>query len=243
MGAAAPLVDLETITFVGRGLNRPECVVCDADGVLHVSDWRGGVTKIAPDGSQTSILTTDVELRPNGVWLEPDGSYLIAHLGADTGGIFRLNPDGTCTPVLTELNGEPLPPSNYALRDGKGRIWLTVSTHHRPRADAYRGDIADGFVVLIDDAGARIAGDGLIYPNECRCSDDGQYLFVNETFGRRLSRFAICDDGSLADRQTIATFGRGDFPDGLTADGNDGWLVTTAVSNKVLHVDQGGDQT
>jgi len=243
VGSTAPLVDLETVTFVGHDLQRPECVICDPHGVLHVSDWRGGVTTIAPNGAQETLIAKDFGLKPNGICPLDEGGYLIAHLGPETGGVFRLAADGSCTPVLTDFNGEPLPPTNFVQRDAKGRVWVTVSTRHRPRAAAYRGDVADGFVVLIDRAGARLVADGLGYPNECHCSDDGRFFYVNETFGRRLSRFSVADDGQLADRTTVAEFGPGIFPDGLTPSPDGGWLVTSIVSNRVLHVDGDGFQT
>lgn len=241
VGSVSPLVDLEAVTFVGQDLHRPECVICDARGVLHVSDWRGGVTRIDPAGEQNMVLAEGYDLHPNGICLLADGGYLIAHLGAETGGVYRLKTDGSCHPVLVDLDGEPLPPTNFVQRDDRGRLWVTVSTRQRPRAAAYRADVADGFVVLIDQVGARIVADGLAYPNECHYSDDGRHLYVNETFGRRLSRFSIAHDGSLGAKTTIAEFGVGVFPDGLTTAPDGGWLITSIVSNRVLHVSPDGD--
>ena len=60
-----------------------------------------------------------------------------------------------------------------------------------PRADAYRGDVASGFVLLLDQDGARIVADDLGYTNECLVTPDGNTLYVNETFSRRLSAFDI----------------------------------------------------
>jgi sugar lactone lactonase YvrE len=243
VGSTAPLVDLETVTFVGQDLRRPECVVCDGDGALHVSDWRGGVTSITPDGVQCTVLAGGLDLRPNGIHALIDRSFLIAHLGAEIGGVYRLDLDGNCRPILTDFDGVPLPPTNFVLDDGHGRIWVTVSTRQRPRAAAYRKDVADGFIVVVDQTGAHLAADGLAYPNECECSDDGRYLYVNETFGRRLTRFEIADDGHLCGKTTIAEFGTGIFPDGLTKAPDGGWLVTSIVSNRVLSVSDGGTQT
>jgi hypothetical protein len=79
------------LTPIGAGLHRPECVVIDRDRSLYVPDWRGGVTRIATDGSQQTWLARDppVELRPNGIEILPDGSFLLANLG-DAGGVWRL---------------------------------------------------------------------------------------------------------------------------------------------------------
>jgi sugar lactone lactonase YvrE len=233
--------DIDRLQFLGTGLSRPECVLTHASGLLFASDWAGpgGVAVVAPDGcvARLRIADTAVEIRPNGIALEPGGSFLVAHLGAETGGLYRLFPDGTHEPVLLALDGIALPPSNFPLRDAQGRIWLTVSTRKSPRALDYRPDAASGFIVLIDTSGARIVADGLGYTNEVALSPDGRHLFVNETFGRRLTRFAIGEDGSLSDRQTVYRFGPGDYPDGLTFDAEGRAWVTGIVSNRVIRID------
>ena len=80
---------------VGAGLQRPECVVVDRENALYVPDWGGGVTRIGPDGSQQTWLAEKppVELRPNGIELLRDESFLLANLG-DAGGVWRLHRDG-----------------------------------------------------------------------------------------------------------------------------------------------------
>lgn len=52
---------LEGIEYMGSGLVRPECVHCIASGDVFVSDWRGGVTRIRPDGSQQLYAATSGE--------------------------------------------------------------------------------------------------------------------------------------------------------------------------------------
>lgn len=239
---------LDDVTFLGVGLIRPECLVTHESGWIFAADWEGagGIACIAPDGAVTRLQArrpADDPLRPNGIALEPGGTFLAAHLGPETGGLFRLHPDGTCEPVLLTLGDERLPPCNFPMRDRKGRIWLTVSTRKVPRALDYRPDADSGFIVLIDNGIARIVADGLGYTNECALSADERFLFVNETFARRLTRFSIGDDGSLSSPATIATFGAGTFPDGLALDAAGGFWVTSIVSNRVIHVRQDGAQT
>ena len=236
-------VAVDDLEFVGSGLNRPECVLCTANGAVFVADWAGGVTRIAPDGSQTRYLSNDsMEIRPNGIGLRADGSFLLAHLGAETGGVFQLDPDGTLRPLLVEVDGAALPPSNYVLEDEQGRLWLTVSTRLMPRHLGYRTDVADGFIVLLDDKGARIVADGLGYTNEIQFDASGEWLYVNETFSRRLSRFRVDADGRLSGRETVAEFGAGTFPDGLTFDGEGALWITSIVSNRVIRLSPNGER-
>lgn len=233
------------LRFRGSGLIRPECVVTHVSGWLFTADWKesGGIAAIAPDGRVIRTLArrpAGDPLRPNGIALEASGSFLIAHLGATEGGLFRLYGDGRVEPVLLAVADAPLPPCNFPLIDRRGRIWLTVSTRVIPRADDYRASAASGFIVLIDDRGARIVADGLGYANECVLSADESQLFVNETFARRLTCFAVAEDGSLHGRRTIATFGAGEFPDGVARDSQEHLWVTSFVSNRVLRVSPSG---
>ena len=46
----------------------------------------------------------------------------------------------------------------------------------------------------MDEAPARVVADGLGYTNECAIHPSGQWLYVNETFARRLSRFRLAAD-------------------------------------------------
>jgi sugar lactone lactonase YvrE len=238
-------VPLEALTFVGAGLQRPECVLATARGDLYTADWRGGVAHLRTDGSQAlyrGTLPGGRPLRPNGIALRRDGSFLLADLGDAQGGVFQLERDGRLQPLLERVDGVDLPPTNFVHEDAQGRIWITVSTRRRPRAAAYRADVADGFIALVDARGARIVADGLGYTNEALPSPDGAWLYVNETFGRRLTRFRIAADGALAGRETVATFGAGTYPDGLAFDADGGVWIVSIISNRVIRVAPDGAQ-
>jgi sugar lactone lactonase YvrE len=219
------------IMYVGKNLHRPECVLTCASGRLYMSDARGGVTTIAPDGTQRLIGGSD--LTPNGIALCRDGSFLIANLGQ--GGVWRIDAQGEARPYLTEVDGKTLPGVNFVALDMQERIWASVSAHDT--SEVYPIAAKTGFIILIDKAGTRVVGDGLQYSNECRVDPTGRFLFVNETFGRKVTRFRIGTDGSLHDRETYAEFFAGDFPDGLTLDAEGGIWVMCVGSNRVYRVD------
>ena len=242
-----PVLCADEAGTLGAGLVRPECVLATASGNLFAADWRGGVAHLGPDGRQTLYLGSLPEgrpLRPNGIALLADGSFLIAQLGADDGGVYRLQRNGRVTPWLLAVDGVALPPTNFVVQDGAGRTWVTVSTRHQPRALAYRGDVADGFIVCVDAQGrAAVVADGLGYANEVALHPSGQWLYVNETFARRLSRFALRQDGSLGPRETVTSFGAGTFPDGLAFDEEGHVWVVSIVSNRLIRVAPDGAPT
>ena len=232
---------LADVTFHGSGLVRPESVLVARDGAVFTADFRGGVAALAPDGSHRLIRgeTADLPagLKPNGIAFEPDGSFILAHLGAAEGGVFRLARDGQVTPLLREVEGVALPPTNYAVRDGQGRLWVTVSTRLVPRDRDWTPRAASGFIALVDGRGARIVADGLGYTNECLPSPDGRFLYVNETYARRLSRFALAGDGRLGPREVLHDFAPGEFPDGLAFDEEGQVWVTAIVANRLIRID------
>jgi hypothetical protein len=117
-----------------------------------------------------------------------------------------------------------------------------VSTRKIPRATDYRPDADSGFIVVADRRGTRIVADGLGYTNEALVSPDERFLYVNETFGRRLTRFRIGTDGALSQRETVTTFGKGTFPDGLAFDRDGALWITSIVSNRVIRVAADGSQ-
>lgn len=235
----------ESLAFVGSGLNRPECVLSTAHGDLFTADWRGGVAHILPSGEQRlyrGVTPDGRELRPNGIALNADGSFLVADLGTELGGVFRLERDGRVSVFVDRVDGVDLPPSNFVFTDHDGRTWITVSTRKVPRADAYRKAVADGFIVMVDAKGARIVADDLGYTNEAAVDPGGRWLYVNETFARRLSRFPILASGDLGRREVVTKFGAGTFPDGLAFDVEGGVWITSIISNRIIRVHPDGRQ-
>lgn len=238
-GSGHDKIGLASITRVGSGLNRPECVLANAQGDLFTADWRGGVAHVRPDGTQALYrcdLSASRPARPNGISLRRDGSFLFADLGVDTGGVFALSRDGAVHPFILEVDGISLPPSNFVMEDALGRVWITVSTRHVPRSLAYRRDVADGFVVLVDPNGARIVADGLGYTNEAILDAASEWLYVNETFARVTSRFPVRTDGSLGAREVYVEYGTGTYPDGMAFDEEGHIWVVSIISNRVLRV-------
>ena len=238
MTAGIPTLQPGDLGSHGDGLTRPECVLCLADGTVVTSHWGGGVSVIGTNGGRRDILGRR-EGRPpvatNGCALTQSGDFLLADLHGEGGGTWRLSQGGDVRPVLLEIDGVPLLPTNFVGVDQRQRIWITVSTRHDPRALAYRGDVADGFIVLIDERGPRIVADQIGYTNEAIVDPTGDWLYVNETFARRTSRYRI-QDGALGRRETFVAYGAGTYPDGLAFDEDGAFWMTSVVSNRVIRV-------
>lgn len=248
-------VDRADIRYIGRDLQRPECILATRDGMLYSADARGGVMAIAPDGTQNFIgqkadprvgsadfadryVNTQGTL-PNGLTFDSNGDFLIANFGTDA--LERMDRNGNTETILAELDGQPLGKANFVTRDSKGRLWLTVTTRTNPWTLAVRDRIADGCIILIDERGARIVADGLTGTNELRFDATEQYVYVAETIARRISRFLVLDDGTLGSRETYGPEDLGGTPDGIAFDVYGNLWMTFIMGEKLAALTPEGE--
>lgn len=248
-------VDKALISYVGADLQRPECILAERDGTIWTADARGGVMRIAPDGSQTLVLQsgrapaepssfegryvhTEGSL-PNGLAFDRDGSFLIANFGTDA--LELMTRDGQTRTLLDSIDGKPLGKANFVTRDSKGRLWLTVTTRMVPWTRHVETMSFDGYIAVIDDRGARIVADGLCGTNELRFDPDERWLYVAETTARRISRFEVRPDGSLSDRQTYGPENVGGYCDGIAFDALGNLWSTLIMADRLIALTPAGD--
>ena len=239
---AIPTLKAVDLKRIGHGLNRPECVLCHASGAVFVSHFGGGVSRIQADGEPQHILGPgDPLVATNGFALTRRGDFLCASL-LPPGGVWRIAQDGQQSPYLIEVDGLALSSVNFVYVDELDRVWVTISTQRQPRSLGYRPDVDDGLIILVDPQGARIVAEGLGFTNEAKLDVSGQWLYVNETFVRRTSRFRVGSNGQLGPKETVAEYGPGTFPDGLEFDEEGGLWITSILSNRVIRIAPDGTQ-
>lgn len=234
---------LNKIKFVGKDLNRPECVLVDPENTLHVSDFQGGVKRVLENGEiKFTKPNNGFKIKPNGITIFNKNSWLITHLDETKGGVYKLSFDGEIEPYLLKIGDIPIPPTNYVHFDYEGRVWITVSTRKIPRILAHNPKCDDGFIILVEQGKARIVADGLGFANECFYNPFDKKLYVNETFGRKISYFEIGKNGLLVNKKILTNFNFGEFPDGLTLDSEGCFWITSIFSNKLIRVFPNGEK-
>jgi len=240
------MIHLDDISFIGEGLSRPESVLTTRSGDIFVSHKGHGVMRICSDGSQYLLQGPSefggMPVVPNGISLRPDGSFLIANI-ADAGGVLELDGDGI-RPHPVSQGGNVLPPVNFVLVDQIGKIWVTVSSKMQPRSRAYRRDVKNGYVGLInpDDTFSVVLKD-LHYTNEVRPDYENGWLYIAETFGQKISRVRLDENGVHGGPEIFVQFPPGTFVDGIELDTNGGLYAACIVSSELYHIDAGGSPT
>jgi gluconolactonase len=248
-------VDRGAIGYVGHDLRRPECILAERDGTLWSADARGGVMRIAPDGTQRLIVQSEdghfdldasqeasllTGTLPNGLAFARNGDILISNFGTDR--LERMTRAGQSVVMLDSIDGRPLGKVNFVLRDRKDRIWITVSTMVNPWSDAINATLADGAIILIDEKGVRIVADGFRFTNEIRFDAAEDWLSVAETTGKRVTRLRVQPDGSLTDREIYgpSSLGAGVI-DGIAFDVYGNLWATMIFADRLIAITPKGE--
>lgn len=238
-------VALADLSFAGKDLVAPESVLTFANGDVLVTNRACGATWIRPDGTQRELgdreRVREFEMIPNGIAVSREGRILMANVGP-RGGVWEVLP-GDLRPYFMELDGKPIPSTNFVAFDERDRMWITISTRQLPRDRAFDPKVADGYIILVDEGRARVVADGLSFTNELRIDRKRELLYVNETYAPRMTCFRLAADGTLSGRREFGTFPGGSYPDGLELD-EDGNVWTTAiVSNGLFRFAPDGTRT
>jgi gluconolactonase len=251
-------VNREDVRTIGHGLQRPECILAQRDGTLWSADARGGIMRIAPDGSQ-QLIAQQADSRftergasaggeryifegtlPNGIALARNGDFLIANFGTDV--LERMNRRGESRVLYSQIDGEPLGKVNFVLRDSKDRLWLTVTTRAKPWTRSINEKLPDGYVALIDERGIRIAADGFIGTNEVRLDANEEWLYVVESNARHISRLRVESDGRLTGREVYGPSLLKGVPDGFAFDAIGNLWMTYVISDRIAAITPEGDE-
>lgn len=255
-------VDRAQIAYVGNELQRPECILAEADGSLWSADARGGVVHIAADGTQRfigqsvdarfasagSATVAEVESRyttgtlPNGLAFSADGSILISNFGTDR--LEVMDRQGHTRTLYESLDGQPIGKVNFVLRDSRERIWLTVSTRVNPWTEALATGVRDGYVAVVENGRLRVVAEGFAFTNEVRLDAREEWLYVVETTGPCITRLRLDESDParvrLTDRQRFGPAHLGGMPDGIAFDAHGNlWCTLIMVDRLVAITPQG----
>ncbi|HWH95299.1 MAG TPA: SMP-30/gluconolactonase/LRE family protein [Baekduia sp.] len=200
-------------------------------GRLWISDVHGYALKtIDLDGVARTV--TEVPGRPSGMGFMPDGRLLLAT--ALDRRLCWVGTDGALS-VAADLADVATGVLNDMVVDGAGRAYVGDTGFNLAAGESPR----NGRLLLFTEAGGvRVAAEDVAFPNGCVVMPDGGGLILAETFARRLTRFAVADDGMLHDRHVLAELEAP--PDGICLDAEGGVWAALPEASRFVRIGPNG---
>ena len=202
------------------------------EGRLFFSDQHDyRVKAVDPSGKVETIV--EVPEQPSGLGWLPDGRMLVVSM------LDRR--------VLRLENGALVEHADLSALATGACNDMVVDTHGRAYVgnfgfDMYGGEAPrDAAIILVQpDGTARVAADGLGFPNGTVITDGGFVLIVGESMNGRLTAFTVTGDGALVARREFAQL-QGAVPDGICLDAEGAIWSACPFSGRVLRVKEGGE--
>jgi sugar lactone lactonase YvrE len=236
---------MSEFTTLVSGLSFTECPRW-REGRLYVSDfYTHRVLALTLDG--TAEILAHVPQQPSGLGFLPDGRLLVVSMRDRK--VLRREADGS---LVTHADLFALAPwhLNDMLVDHDGRAWVG-NFGFDPTSGA--PTCTTVLICVEPDGSAKVAADGLGFPNGMALTPDGSTLIIAESTMNRLSAFKV-SSGLLSERRTWAAFGdppaTTDFgemlgqvtvvPDGICLDAEGAIWVADAAHNRLIRVAECG---
>lgn len=219
------------IATLSAGYVYPECPRWHA-GRLWFSDQYGlTVHSLTVDGVASQVAR--VSGRPSGLGWGRDGHLLVVSM-LDHALLKAV--DGRLSPVAS-FEDHHTGPSNDMIVSSSGAAFVGNIGF-----DFYGGEPARNTVLTrVDpDGSVHVAADDLNVPNGMVFRDRERELIVAESFGHRLTAFAVNEDWSLARREVFADLD-GAIPDGICIDIEDAIWFASIERHEVVRVRRGGE--
>ncbi|PKB19099.1 sugar lactone lactonase YvrE [Novosphingobium kunmingense] len=192
-------------------------------------------------------LRVELELdgQPSGLGWMPDGSLLVVRM--EMRQVWRRWPDGRFE-CHADLAGHSAFLCNDMVVDAEGRAYVGNFGFDLGAALAERGaagvlaDCPTTVLALVQPDGAvsdAAPGERFAFPNGTVITPDGKTLIVAETFGMRLSQFAVGPDGTLSGRRLFAATAPR-LPDGICLDAEGAVWIANPAAPECARIAAGG---
>ena len=213
------------------------------DGKLWISDfYTKCVYSIDLDGTVTTIA--EVPNQPSGLGWLPNGTLLVVSMKDKK--VMKIKEDGSLE-EYADLSSIAKGYCNDMYVDDHGRCYVGNFGFNLMNG----GDMDTACLIMIDiDSTLKVVADELYFPNGTVRTPDKRTLIINESFGNRVSAFAIQDDGTLGERKDWAVFGPlatgpnfGDYaqasvvaPDGACIDAEGAVWISDCLGQQAVRV-------
>ena len=212
------------------------------DGRLWFSDFYAHAVKSV---SLAGDLRTEFQIddQPSGLGWVPDGSLLLVSMTRRQ--VLRRTPDGVLS-VHADLSHIATFHCNDMVVDARGGAYVGNFGFNLDAALASRGMaevLADHptakLTYVAPDGTARVAAEGMHFPNGPVITPDGKTLILGETLGGVLTAFDIAPNGDLSGRRVWAST-QPYVPDGICLDADGAIWVANPIGPQCVRIAEGG---
>jgi gluconolactonase len=198
----------ENVWLVGRGLDHPESVFVDPDGVVYCGGEAGQVYRIGLDGDQKQVGTTGGNL----LGLVVDGQGRVHCCDYKQAAVFRVDPDGAVTCRSRGTSLRPLTLPNHPVFDAKGDLYVSDSGNYWKPTGLI-------FVIHPNDKTEVFHAGPFHYPNGIAIDPSQRWLYVAQSPAWNIVRVPL--DRPDAEIEEVFRLPDHTIPDGMwfAADG------------------------
>lgn len=234
-------------------MSRTTTVVCEGiyfgegprwrEGRLWFSDFYASAVKsVSLAGDVRTEFT--IEDRPSGLGWMPDGSLLVVSMTRRQ--VLRRAPDGTIS-IHADLGHIAGFHCNDMVVDAAGGAYVGnfgFDLDAEMEARGLPAVLADHpmakLAYVAPDGQARIAAEGLHFPNGPVITPDGRTLILGETLSAMLTAFDIGPGGDLSNRRVWANTAPR-IPDGICLDAEGAIWIANPIAPECVRIAEGGE--
>ncbi|MEA2587822.1 MAG: hypothetical protein QOH66_749 [Actinomycetota bacterium] len=205
------------------------------DHRLWFSDWVAQeILAVDLEGNSEIILRVPFPSIPMCIDFLPDGRLLV--ISTHERLLLRREPDGSLV-THADLSGLSAVGFNEIVVAGRGHAYINGGGFNLMAGERF----APGIVALVTpDGSSRQVADGIAFPNGMLVTPDNSTLIVAESYGKKLTAFAIAADGSLSNRRVWADLAGG-VPDGICLDAEGAVWYADVPNRRCVRVREGGE--
>ncbi len=224
-----PEIPIEAFSVFATGIDHPECVAFDRNGVLWAGGEAGQIYRVSAEGKAGLITTLGGFC--GGLAFSPADELFVCNPRL---GIARVKSSGESSVFASHAGNHKLVCPNYGLFDSEGCYYVTDSGNWKKQ---------NGFLIRYapDGLGEILAGP-LGYANGLALSADERFLFMVESDTDSVLRFEILPDKTLGPHEIYAT-NCGRLPDGLALDAEGNLYVCCYASDEIWRISPSREKT
>jgi gluconolactonase len=224
-----PLIPIDRFEVFATGVDHPECVAFDREGLLWAGGEAGQVYRIDPAGKVEQIAT--LGSFNGGIAFPPaDDALLVCNPAR---GLVRVERSGKFEVFATHAGEHKLICPNFPVFDASGNLYVTDSGQWKKRNGRLLRFTPDG------------SGQTLAHPfgyaNGLALSADEKTLYMVESDADRVVRFELRADGSVGEPKIFAE-NVGRLPDGLALDAAGNLYASCYASDDIHRITPAGEK-